>query len=352
MRHHTLQLTYFFGLFLIFAAVSLLIFLPYLPALFFAVVLAVVFWPVHRWFDRRISNRFISAFGSTLVVLAVIVMPLILFAFLLFQQLSEITAANGDILNIEQWLEALAVSLESISPSVAGFVRDQAEVIGQANFLHSALQWLFQNLQSFFAQFVHVVVSLALSILALFYLFKDGNNAITYIKRVSPLPPEHDEKLMNKIKAAVDSVIGGRLLTSLIQGVLAGVAFAVVGVQAPVLWGAVAGVISVVPMLGPGLVVTPAIIYLVLVGNIWGAVVLLIWAFIAIYFIDDILQPIFIHQGMQIHPLLILFAILGGLSVAGPVGFVAGPVVISLFFALLDLYPVVLGDRNAEAGGL
>jgi len=241
-------------------------------------------------------------------------------------------------------MTAFAASVHSLSPSVATFIDQQAHTIGQAGYLSGALDWLLQNLQTFFAQFVHIVLSLSLSVLALFYLFKDGQRAVAYMEKVSPLSAEHDAKLMEKCRVAVDSVIRGRVLASIIQGVLAGVAFAIVGVPAPVLWGSVAGVISVVPMLGPGLVITPAILYLILAGNIWGAIALLVWAFVAVYFIDDIFEPIFINRGMHIHPLLILLSILGGLALMGPIGFVTGPVILSVFFALLDLYPVVMSD--------
>jgi predicted PurR-regulated permease PerM len=75
---------------------------------------------------------------------------------------------------------------------------------------------------------------------------------------------------------------------------------------------------------------------------------LLAWAFVAIYFIDDILEPIFVNQTMKIHPFLILISILGGIALMGPIGFIAGPVILSIFFALLNMYPLLVSDRYSS----
>lgn len=352
MRHHTLQLTYFFALFLLIGALTLFTFLPYLAALFFAIVVAIIFWPIHQRIAEDIPNQFIAALLSTLFVILVIGIPLTFFAILLFEEVSTLygqaTGSGGDILNVAGWVEGVAQSIQNISPPVASFLSEQSQNIDQANYVNNVFNWLLGNIQTFFSQAVHIVVSLALGVLALFYLFKDGDDAVRYVKQVSPLAPEHDGQLMDKCLVAVNSVIRGRVLASIIQGILAGIAFAIVGIPAPVLWGSIAGLISVVPMLGPGLVITPAVIYLFAIGNVWGAVGLLIWAFIAVYFIDDIFEPVFINRGMHIHPLLILVSILGGLSLMGPIGFVAGPVMLSVFFAMLEMYPVIMRGKDAE----
>lgn len=352
MHSRVLQLSFFFTLFLAAAVLTFFLFLPYLPALFFATVVAIVFWPLHRSVARSLKHRFSSALVSTVLVILLIGLPLALFSLLLFQEVSalytEATRSGGDLLNISAWMQQFAESVRTLSPSFADVLLEQSRRVDQAGYLTGGLNWILANLRGFFTEFVHILLSFALGVLALFYMFHGGSRALQYLKEISPLSPEHDERLMDRCAVAVNSVIRGRVLASIIQGVLAGIAFAITGVPAPVLWGSVAGVISVIPMLGPGLVITPAVIYLFVTGSMWAAIGLLIWAFVAVYFIDDILEPVFIHRGIQVHPMLILISILGGLTLMGPVGFVAGPVILSVFFALLQMYPIVVKQANGN----
>ena len=135
-------------------------------------------------------------------------------------------------------------------------------------------------------------------------------------------------------------------MIGLIQGMLTGVGFWMFGVSNPVIWGTVAAVASLVPALGTSLVNIPAIIFLFLSGNISQAIGLLIWVVLAVGLIDNILGPYFINRGVKIHPFLILISVLGGISFFGPVGFIAGPVVLGLLFALLELYPVIIKNKS------
>ena len=342
MQHHTLQVTFFSALLLVATVLTALVFLPYLPAIFFAIVLAIVFWPLHQRLSRAIPTDFLRALTSTVLVLVIIGIPLALFSFLLFQELSALDQRGGELIDVSMMLQQISETVSTVSPSLAQFLDEQAMQLGNTDYFKEALDWTLDNFTSFFSQVVHIILSLGLALLALFYLFKDGEKGVRFIKDVSPLESQHNERLLDKCTVAVNSVIRGRILASILQGILAGIAFAIFGVPAPVLWGSIAGIVSVVPMLGPGLVITPAIIYLVATGSLWAALGLLIWAFVAVYFIDDILEPVFINRGIEVHPFLILISILGGLALMGPVGFVAGPVILSVFFALVNLYPVLV----------
>jgi predicted PurR-regulated permease PerM len=142
-------------------------------------------------------------------------------------------------------------------------------------------------------------------------------------------------------------VIKGSLLIALIQGMVSGTGFAIFGVPNPVLLGSVAIIAALIPNVGTAVVLTPAILYLYLTDQVWQSAGLLIWGITAVGLIDNLLGPTLIGRSSKIHPLLILLAVLGGLAFFGPLGFILGPLVISLLFAVLDIYERLL-PRNVD----
>ncbi len=344
MAKETVQLVYFFILILAAAILTGLVFLPYLPAIMMAVVLAIVFWPVHRDLLSSVKNReFLAALLSTAFVLVVIVIPVLIFSTLLFKEVARIYGElSADPVHLDGVMNQAMEWVTTWWPAAGEYLGQVLTGFDPDQYIAQAIQWMFKTSNTVFTHTFHLIIAGAISVLALFYLFKDGRRAVEYFKKVSPLETGYEDTILQKIETAINSVIRGRVLIALIQGLLTGLALALVGIPAPILWSGVTAVLSVIPMLGPGLVITPAAIFLFYTGQVWSAVFLLAVAVGAIYFVDDILAPLLIRRGMHIHPFLILIAILGGIGVFGPMGFVAGPVVLALFFALLEIYPTVL----------
>jgi predicted PurR-regulated permease PerM len=136
--------------------------------------------------------------------------------------------------------------------------------------------------------------------------------------------------------------VRGHLVIGILQGLVVGFGFFIFGVPSPVIWGVAAAVASLIPMIGTSLVIIPGILILLLAGSLVQAIGLLIWGIFAVGLIDDLLGPYLIERGIKIHPFLILLSALGGIALLGPVGFLAGPVILALLFALLDLYPTIV----------
>jgi predicted PurR-regulated permease PerM len=121
---------------------------------------------------------------------------------------------------------------------------------------------------------------------------------------------------------------------------LVGVGFAIFGVPQPIFWGTVAAVMAMVPSVGTALVTIPAILYLAIVGQFLPAIGLLAWSLILVHSIDNFLGPILISRKATIHPFLIFLSVIGGLGFFGPIGFLLGPIVLSISLALLDIYSI------------
>jgi predicted PurR-regulated permease PerM len=135
------------------------------------------------------------------------------------------------------------------------------------------------------------------------------------------------------------------LLIALTQGFVSGIGFAIFGVPSATLWGSMAAVGSLVPGVGTAIVIAPMVMYLLVTGSTVAAIGLAIWGIIAVGMVDNFLGPILVGRGVRIHALFILFAVIGGVQYFGPLGFILGPLVLSLLYALLDIHRVMESEK-------
>lgn len=307
--------------------VGFFIFKPFLYALILAAVCAVVFQKPHAAVRRAVGGREVMAATlSTILVLVAIVAPL---AILGAQVASEAVVVYG------------SMHAEGGAGTMFEAVRDfiaRSVSIDIASYMEGLLGWLTGNLGPIFSGAVHFVVDIVVFVIALFYALKDGYMLKRAFVMFSPLSDKDDEHIVRTLERAVNSVVVGRLATALVQGILAIMGFWAFGVPNAVLWGSVAAVTALIPGIGTALVVLPAIAYLYLNGMAFAAAGLGIWGVGFVGLVDNIIGPKLIGRGVAVHPFLILLSVLGGIVFFGPMGFILGPLSISLLFALLDTY--------------
>jgi len=330
MNFHKFQVYFFAALVLCALVLSFNIFLPYLTTIALAFILATVFYPMHRKLNAGFGDKgAFSALISTIIVINVVVVPIAFLVTLLIDEVknSYVAISSGDY--SLSWLG-----------NINGFMHDKFPFLGfdVSSYTEQALSWVLQNATAVFSGVAAGGITLLLSFLTIYYFFKDGEKMKQYIMSVSPLVDKYDKQIFDKLGLAVMSVIQGSLTIALIQGVLAGVGFLVFGIPSPVFWGAVAAFCALVPSVGTALVLVPAVGYLLVTGHFAAALGLAIWGALLVGFIDNMLSPKLIERKMAIHPLLILFSVLGGLQLFGVMGFVLGPLVVSLLMALVDIY--------------
>ena len=162
------------------------------------------------------------------------------------------------------------------------------------------------------------------------------------------MPDVYDEEVLETLRASVDAVLRGRFLIAVAQGVFLSLGFVIFGVGSPILWGFVGCIASLIPALGTSIITVPASIYLFINGNIGAGIGVLVWGALAVGFIDDTLSFFILKRKIKIHPLIILFSILGGVQFFGPIGFIAGPVLASAFFSILKIYPFIISYRSRQ----
>lgn len=325
------QTYFFFGLLAVAAVLTFFVVSPYLPAIIFAAALAVMFQPVFLRFQKIFHGRTRPAAWLTLfAALLIVFIPL---AFIGYQavregELAYAHIANGGLQDLPI-SQSLKDAVQKVVPSFAADYQAMAQKL---------LDWMLGSAGFLFAHVITVLLNVFICFIALYYFLADGAAIHAWIIRFSPLPEKYDSLILDQLNRTVTSVIRGTLVIATLQGILAGIAFTIFGVPNPVLWGSAAAISALIPGIGTSLVLIPATIYLLLFRSLWQGLGLLIVALFAVGLVDNILSPQLIKRGARIHPFVIFISVIGGLSLFGPLGFIVGPLVMSLLIGLLDIY--------------
>jgi predicted PurR-regulated permease PerM len=196
-----------------------------------------------------------------------------------------------------------------------------------------------------------VLADLFLTLFALFYFFTDGDRLITRVKFLSPLADEYEDKLITRFMAVSRATLKGTLLIGLFKGALGALTFWIFDIRSPILWGVVMAILSVIPMVGAWLVMYPAAIILVIMGQVWQGITLFLIGAIIVGNIDNVLGPRLMSRDAGMHDLLIFFSTLGGISVFGMMGFIIGPIIAALFLTILEVYSIEFASQLHHAQG-
>ncbi len=311
---------------------SLAIFYPFLTVVVLAAAFAVVLNPLYLWVKRRLTRKVSWAASLVTVIIFVIALcgPLFLIGKVVFNQTQEAYSSLTKGQNTNTIIKKVDVSINKVMP--AGFRFDtHAKVIEVATFLS-------QNVAKFFASTLQTIVLFILMILTMFYLLKDGDHWKRNFILLCPLSEENTNEILEKLNGAINRIIKGSFFIAIVQGILVSIGLAIFNVPNAAIWGVVAGIASFIPTLGTSIVTIPAMIFLFLNGMHVQALGFLIWSAVLVGLIDNALTPYVISKNTDIPSLFILFSILGGISLMGPVGILIGPLVLSLLYSLISIY--------------
>lgn len=329
--------TYYFLIASILASILLVYFIvePFLIPLILAAVFAYLFQPIYSKFLSWTKNRkSISALFSTLVALIILILPITFLGGMILKEAAELfqTITKGEEGGFLLAVQGFLASIQSSLPVLSGFEFNFSQ------YMEQGLSTLVQNLGSIFSSFAKMLLSSFVFLISFYFFLKDGKNLKDYLVKLSPLNDRDDEFIVGKLRLAVAAAVKGNLTIGLIQGFLTGIGLAIFGVPNPALWGGLAAVTALIPGVGTSIVLLPAVAYLFFTGNTMSAFGLLAWGVTAVGMIDNFLGPRLIGRGLHIHPLAIFLSVLGGLLFFGPMGFLLGPLVMSVCMSLIDIY--------------
>lgn len=337
-----------FILFLTFLSIYLFyqILSPFLTSILWAILLAIVFYPLFQRLQRLLKKReVLCAMAMTLLVILVIILP---------SSLLMVSLAN-EVGGVYHWVEEMIKTgrlqshLEQIKEIpvlkwIWGRLYPYGDVsqINPADFLLKNLQqvstFLFNQTSMIFKGLSTFIIGFFFTLLSLYYLFKDGARLFERLEEIVPMPPKERDLLVFRFKQTVYATIYGGIVVAIVQGILGGIIFWILGISSPVLWGTAMTFLSFIPIGGTALIWGPAAIFLFLQGAFLKGIILLGLGVFGISMVDNLLRPLFISTRTKIHPLLLFFAVLGGIQVFGLIGLVAGPLIVTLFLTLIEIY--------------
>ncbi len=327
----------YFLIFCILVSVVVVFFLfqPFLNPLIVAGVFAFLFQPIYFRVLKFFKNSpNFSALITTLVAIIIILLPISFLGTQIIIQSTDVYkhVVSGGVDNFVNHSENILDKIRSIFPISENIKIDFR------NYAKQGLEILIKNFGSIFSSFTKIILNIFIFLAAFYFLLKDGHKLKNYFVELSPLSDKDDELIISRLKTSVSATIKGSLLIGLIQGILTGIGFAIFSVPNAVLWGSVAAIAALIPGVGTALVLLPGIIFLFITGSDFNAIGLLVWGAVAVGMVDNFLSPKLVGKGMKLHPLIVFLSVLGGFAFFGPLGFLLGPLSVSIFFALVDIY--------------
>lgn len=203
--------------------------------------------------------------------------------------------------------------------------------------IESASSFFIKNAIGFFRNIIGGLVQLIMVLFVFYFMLKDSDKLLRGIKIYLPLNEDQSEALIMKVGDTIYSTVYVALIVAIVQGSLGGLAFWVLGLKSPILWGTVIAVFCLIPFVGHPVVWLPTAISLVVSGLYWKAIVLVLWGMLVIGLIDNLIRTVLIGNKTELHPLMIFFSVLGGVLLIGPLGLLLGPVIIVTAMFLLDV---------------
>jgi len=323
-----------------FGYLSYQIFKPFLSPIAWAIVLSIIFYPLYNAFLRYLRWKPVASIITLFIILVIIFGPVSYLSYVLTQEL------KSSMMSIEEGRSFLMDTLFG-HPAIKSFLMkilswfNMSEVEFQKAFINSVTQFGRESagmIKGGLENIASAVVDFILMILSLFFFFTDGVTFLEKIENYMPFSRRQKERLVKQIKDIVISTIYGGVTVAVVQGIIGGIAFSILGISLPVMWGFAMFFCSFIPLVGTFIIWGPAALYLMLKGTLLKGIILLIIGIAGISSVDNILRPLIIRGRLKMPTLAIFFSILGGIKVFGFIGFIMGPLVLALFISIVEIY--------------
>jgi len=326
---------------------------PFFPALAWAAILATVFYPVYQRMERYLHRRELASVISCVLLTVAIILPVVALVFLMAGESVKAYRTLENVIASGLPAKVAAIHNSAAYKTLAQHLQEMG--MPEPNIGATAMRavragsrFLVEHSASVVTGFMNFIIQLFVMLFGLYYLFLHGPQILRELRSLIPLRPEYEEQIMQKFTGVVHATFTGSLAVALVQGALGGVGFWIFGIGAPLLWGAGMALVSLVPVVGTALVWGPVVIFYLLTGSILKGLVMLAVFGVAVGSVDNILKPILIQRGMEIHTLWVFVSVIGGLSVFGFLGVVLGPFLFTILVVLLEIYKVEFGSGATE----
>ncbi|WP_300674527.1 AI-2E family transporter [Desulfoluna sp.] len=315
---------------------------PFISVIVMGAVVTGVFYPVYRLLGKKLPPRYASFF-TCILIFVVLFVPIVLFVGVLANEIHNfyVQAVSAEVVDsVKQFFVSRNI-LERINSVLANFdlsltfdemikpIIDLGKSVGMT---------LFNQANAIASNLLKFVIHFFLMLIIIYYLLLDGHRFLRYIINLSPLPEDQDVKLMNKFKDMAGAVLVVNGISGMVQGVVGGLIFAFLGFRSPVLWGVLMAFFAFLPIVGIGIIFVPTALWLFFVGRMGAGIAVLVIYVLLSGGVEYLFKPAVVGKRIKMHTLLVFLGIIGGLQLFGVLGIIYGPLVITFFLTLSDIY--------------
>ena len=322
---------------------------PFLPTFITGAIIAYLSNPLYQKALKYIKNKNLASFFVALFIVVIITVPFfILIGFISTEAYATYTTLSSQNLGTN-FLKVVCNNADSLSCNsvrwLVGFLPEKDLDYYIQTTIETITKFIITNFAKFIASIPTILLNFFVMIFVVYYLLKDGEAVTRKIKSILPLKDEHKQHVLQKFHDIVAAVFYSNIAVAIVQGLLGSIGFFVLGVSSPILWGFVMALFALVPYFGTAIVWLPAALNLIFLGFLQSnnsttikGVILILYGTFVISTIDNILKPKIMAQRANVHPILVLLGILGGLDLFGFVGLILGPVMLALLMTFVDIY--------------
>lgn len=345
-RFYFLTLT---SLIIVLGYLSFNILKPFLSPIAWAIVLSIVFYPVYAFICKYVRWRSLASLITLIIILLLIFGPFSYFSFLLVKELRDIAdyVESGRLEGITDVLKH--PNIKAIGDWITSWFGFTEAELNKA--IIESLSKLGRELPIKVTRGMGDAVTMILNFIfmsfSIFFILRDGTIFLKKIRDYMPFSDEQKDRLTGQIRDIIISTVYGGVVVAIVQGIIAGTAFAVLDIPSPVVWGLATSVASFIPLIGAFGIWGPAAIYLFISGAIAKGIALSIVGVFGISLIDNILKPVIIGGRTKMPILVIFFSVLGGIKLFGLIGLVMGPLVLAIFVSVVEIFRNIEGGQNA-----
>ncbi len=323
---------------IVLAVLSFFLLKPILMAIIWGIILASIFTPIYNWIAKFIKSKSLTAFIVSLILIALILIPLWYLAPVMIQQ------------SIKFYLSAQQIDFvtpfRTIFPALFQSEAFSAE-IGSAihSFVSKLANSIMNSLSNIILNFPTIFLQLLVTLFTFFFVLRDKEQLVSYIQSLIPFSKDVEKKLFKSSKDITISVLYGQVVIGIFQGIVAGLGFFIFKVPNAMLLSALAILAGVFPIIGTTIVWVPVAIYLLVAGNTFAAIGVIIFGIIS-SIIENFFKPLFISRRVKMNSSIILIGMIGGLFMFGILGIILGPLILAYLFIVLEIY------RNKKTPGI
>ncbi len=322
---------------------------PFLTAVAWAMVFAIVFYPVYAFLCRQVKFRSLASLITIALILIVILGPISYLTSLLITETQAFLASidQDRLESMQRFYRGLSSSPLYQKMSTYMGELPSEETIREG--IRRAGKTLIDTMSLQITNVMVILANFLFMIFTIFFFLRDSAGFLAKARDFMPFSERHKDRLATQVKDMIVSTVYGGATVALIQGILGGLAYYTVGMESPVMWGVAMAVMSFVPVIGTFSIWGPGSVYLLLSGSYARGIGLFLFGVLVISMVDNILRPLIIGSRTKMPTILILFSVLGGIKLFGMIGFVMGPLIMAAFISVFEIFRHIEDEKEEDS---